>query len=75
MAAFAEGKGRFAPRGEGILPLRMAGATPFIVDCRDLARFAGWWLSDCSSPIWCDGHDTDTSGRVEFLDFAHLTQP
>jgi len=49
--------------------------TPFVSDCRDLARFAGWWLSDCSSPIWCDGHDTDTSGRVEFLDFARLTRP
>lgn len=38
-----------------------------------LAAFAAHWLQPCSSPGWCDGMDTDQSGRVDFHDFANLT--
>jgi subtilisin family serine protease len=39
-----------------------------------LATFASNWLQSCSSPDWCDGMDTNQSGRVDFVDFATLTQ-
>ena len=39
-----------------------------------LAAFADNWLSACSSPSWCEGMDTNHSGRVDFIDFATLTQ-
>ncbi len=40
-----------------------------------LTAFADNWLSTtCSSPGWCDGMDTNQSGRVDFVDFAALTQ-
>jgi subtilisin family serine protease len=39
-----------------------------------LTAFADNWLLPCSSPGWCDGMDTNQSGRVEFVDFAALTQ-
>ncbi|MGA2679823.1 MAG: S8 family serine peptidase [Sedimentisphaerales bacterium] len=39
-----------------------------------LTAFADDWLSTCSSPGWCDGMDTNQSGRVDFVDFATLTQ-
>jgi subtilisin family serine protease len=38
-----------------------------------LAAFANNWLQTCSSPSWCEGMDTNFSGRVNFLDFATLT--
>jgi subtilisin family serine protease len=39
-----------------------------------LATFASNWLRTCSSPDWCDGMDSDQSGRVNFVDFATLAQ-
>ncbi|MFH1372004.1 MAG: S8 family serine peptidase [Planctomycetota bacterium] len=39
-----------------------------------LAAFASNWLESCSSPDWCEGMDTNQSGRVDFVDFATLTQ-
>jgi serine protease len=39
-----------------------------------LETFANNWLLSCSSPDWCHGMDTDQSTRVDFVDFATLTQ-
>ncbi len=39
-----------------------------------LAAFADNWLSTCSSPSWCEGMDTNHSGKVDFVDFATLTE-
>jgi serine protease len=39
-----------------------------------LATFANNWLSVCSSPSWCEGTDSNHSSRVDFVDFAALTQ-
>jgi serine protease len=39
-----------------------------------LQAFADDWLLTCSSPGWCSGMDTNHSGRVDFKDFATLTQ-
>ena len=41
------------------------------VDMKDLALFASEWLwDDCIAPDWCGKADIDTSGKVNFLDFA-----
>jgi len=41
------------------------------VDMEDLALFALEWLQDdCVTPDWCGKADIDTSGKVNFLDFA-----
>ncbi|MBN1787432.1 MAG: hypothetical protein JW806_03460, partial [Sedimentisphaerales bacterium] len=37
---------------------------------KDLTGFVNNWLSDCSSPDWCSGHDYNQSTRVDFIDFA-----
>jgi subtilisin family serine protease len=39
-----------------------------------LAIFANNWLQTCSSPSWCEGMDSNHSGRVDFVDFATLAQ-
>jgi serine protease len=39
-----------------------------------LAIFASNWLQTCSSPSWCEGMDSNHSGRVDFVDFATLAQ-
>ena len=39
-----------------------------------LSAFADNWLQPCSSPGWCEGMDTNQSGRVDFKDFAALAQ-
>ncbi len=39
-----------------------------------MAAFADNWLLTCSSSSWCEGMDTNQSGRVDFVDFATLTQ-
>ncbi len=36
--------------------------------------FADNWLLSCSSSGWCDGMDTNHTGRVDFKDFATLTK-
>jgi serine protease len=38
-----------------------------------LTAFADNWLNSCSSPGWCQGMDTNQSGRVDFIDYANLT--
>jgi subtilisin family serine protease len=39
-----------------------------------LAVFASDWLQTCSSPGWCEGIDSNQSGKVDFVDFAALAQ-
>jgi serine protease len=39
-----------------------------------LAAFASNWLLPCTSPGWCEGMDTNHSGKVDFFDFATLTR-
>ena len=39
-----------------------------------LGTFADNWLKNCSTPGWCSGMDTNQNGRVNFTDFAALTQ-
>jgi subtilisin family serine protease len=39
-----------------------------------LQAFADNWLKPCSSPGFCDGMDTNHTGKVDFKDFATLTQ-
>jgi serine protease len=39
-----------------------------------MAVFASKWLQTCSSPSWCEGMDSNHSGRVDFVDFATLAQ-
>jgi len=44
------------------------------VDTEDLADFCAHWLDgDCSVYDWCSGADIDHSGRVDFVDFATLS--
>jgi serine protease len=39
-----------------------------------LEAFASNWLHPCSLPGWCEGMDTNHSGKVDFVDFTALTQ-
>ncbi|MGA2915248.1 MAG: S8 family serine peptidase [Sedimentisphaerales bacterium] len=39
-----------------------------------LAIFASQWLQTCSASSWCEGMDSNHSGRVDFLDFAAFAQ-
>jgi serine protease len=39
-----------------------------------LVALANNWLQSCSSPAWCEGMDTNQSGRVNFVDFATLAK-
>jgi hypothetical protein len=40
-----------------------------IVNFSDFAIFAFYWMDDtCSDPDWCEGSDSDYSGRVDFVD-------
>jgi len=43
------------------------------IDLADLAVFAGYILSDCDAPLWCDNCDADRSGKVTIEDFAHFS--
>jgi hypothetical protein len=39
------------------------------------AKLASHWLqSDCQSPYWCDGSDTDCNGTINFTDLAFLAE-
>ncbi len=42
-----------------------------IVGFADLDKLTSYWLSaDCNEPDWCEGTDLNTSGNVDFRDFA-----
>ncbi|HEV58125.1 MAG TPA: hypothetical protein ENN87_11650 [Phycisphaerales bacterium] len=45
-----------------------------IVDFWDWMGLANAWLDDCTGPEWCDGHDFDRSGRVDFKDVARMAE-
>jgi hypothetical protein len=39
----------------------------------DFAIFAFYWMDDtCSGPDWCEGSDSDYSGRVDFVDLLNF---
>lgn len=42
------------------------------VNLHDIALLAGYWLSDCSVPYWCDESDYDQSGTVDLGDLSTL---
>jgi hypothetical protein len=44
-----------------------------IVNFSDFAIFAFYWMDDtCSEPDWCEGSDSDYSGRVDFVDLLNF---
>jgi len=43
------------------------------IDPVDLFCFANSWLASCEEPDWCYGCDFNQSGRVDFADFAALS--
>jgi hypothetical protein len=46
-----------------------------IVNFRDFAIFASYWMDDiCSEPDWCEGSDSDYSGRVDFVDLLNFVK-
>ncbi len=44
-----------------------------IVNFGDFAIFAFYWMDDtCSEPDWCEGSDSDYSGKVDFVDLLNF---
>jgi uncharacterized repeat protein (TIGR02543 family) len=44
-----------------------------ILNFSDFAIFAFYWMDDtCSGPDWCEGSDSDYSGRVDFVDLLNF---
>jgi hypothetical protein len=44
-----------------------------VVNFSDFAIFAFYWMDDtCSDPDWCEGSDSDYSGRVDFVDLLNF---
>jgi hypothetical protein len=46
-----------------------------IVNFRDFAIFASYWMDDtCSGPDWCEGIDFNESSRVDIQDLAKFVK-
>jgi len=44
-----------------------------ILNFSDFTIFAFYWMNDtCSDPNWCEGSDSDCSGRVDFVDLLNF---
>ena len=43
-----------------------------VVNFFDFAILAAHWLDVCSEPDWCQGSDSDYSGRVDFVDLLNF---